>query len=69
MDIQLAALNAVRHENGVHAAKNHYQDAHAMSVYLTLNQDDEHYIYKYRAPTRASRHALALKHRRTSTRK
>lgn len=48
MDIQLAALNAVRHENGVHAAKNHYQDAHAMSVYLTLNQDDEHYIYKYR---------------------
>lgn len=48
MDIQLAALNAVRQENGVRAAKNHYQDAHAMSVYLTLHQDDEHYIYKYR---------------------
>lgn len=48
MDIQLAALNAVRQENDVHTAKNHYQDAHAMSVYLTLHQDDGHYIYKYR---------------------
>lgn len=49
MDEQLAALNEVRRERGEHAANKHFQDSHAMSVYLALAQDDEHYIYKTRS--------------------
>lgn len=48
MEIQLKALNTINRENGAETANQHYQDAHAMSVYLSLNQDDEHYIYKAR---------------------
>lgn len=48
MDEQLEALNAIRLERGEQIAKNHFQDPHAMSVYLALAQDDRHYIYKTR---------------------
>lgn len=48
MDEQLKALNEIHRERGEQEAKNHYQDPHAMSVYLALAQDDEHYIYKAR---------------------
>lgn len=48
MDEQLDALNAIRVARGEQIAEKHYQDPHAMSVYLALAQDDEHYIYKAR---------------------
>lgn len=48
MDEQLESLNATRREKGEQIARNHFQDPHAMSVYLALAQDDEHYIYKTR---------------------
>lgn len=46
MDEQLAQLNEAREEAGIAPANNHYQDAHAMSVYLALAKDSKHYIYK-----------------------
>lgn len=48
MDEQLDVLNAIRIARGERVAKNHYQDLHAMSVYLALAQNNEHYIYKAR---------------------
>lgn len=46
MNHQLAALNETRTHNGIHPAKNHYQDVHAISVYLSLRKDTPHFIYK-----------------------
>lgn len=48
MDTYLVSLNAERAKHGEEAADNHYQDVHAMSVYLALAQNDTHYIYKTR---------------------
>lgn len=48
MDEQLEALNVIRQKRGERIVKNHFQDPHAMSVYLALAQDDRHYIYKAR---------------------
>lgn len=42
----LKALNASRAEQDIHPAKNHYQDVHAMSVYLSLAHDSDHYLFK-----------------------
>lgn len=46
MDRQLAVLNAHRAEQGIAPAKNHYQDPHAMSVYLSLARNSTHYLFK-----------------------
>lgn len=46
MERQLDALNASRAEQGIHPAKNHYQDVHAMSVYLSLARNSTHYLFK-----------------------
>lgn len=46
MTMQLEALNTKNLESGKHPAKNHFQDAHAMSVYLALARNSKHYLFK-----------------------
>ena len=46
MDIQLDALNRIQEQDDEHTAKSHYQDSHAMSVYLAFAPNSPHYLYK-----------------------
>lgn len=46
MSVLLVSLNAARAEAGEEPAEHHYQDAHAMSVYLAFARCDRHYLYK-----------------------
>lgn len=46
MSALLVSLNAARAEAGEEPAEHHYQDAHAMSVYLAFARCDRHYLYK-----------------------
>jgi MoxR-like ATPase len=46
MEALLDSFNTSRIAQGAEPAKNHYQDAHAISTYLALAFNDRHYIYK-----------------------
>lgn len=43
---QLFALNVERERRGEEPAKNHFQDPHALSVYLAFANGEHHYLYK-----------------------